>query len=63
VASQPAGIGSGVGLPGAEQGVETWVVAFLAIVGALVVLMVVALTRQSRRETTTTPPDASDRLW
>jgi hypothetical protein len=59
----PTGAGSGSGAAGSGQGVETWVIAFFAIVGGLVALMVVALARQSRRATTPVPPDASDRLW
>ena len=61
-ASQPTGASSG-GTVGDDQGVETWVIAFLAIVGGLVAVMIVALARQSRRSRTATPPDASDRLW
>ena len=62
-ATPPPGGATSGGTTSADQGVESWVVAFIAIVGGLVVLMIVALARQSRRATTTPPPDASDRLW
>ena len=60
---QAAGGSGAGGVAGADQGIEPWVIAFLAIVGGLVAVMVVALARQSRRQATNPPPDAPDRLW
>jgi hypothetical protein len=56
-----AGSGSGGSPTGTDQGVEGWVIAFIAIVGGLAAVMVIVLARQSRR--TAAGQDRPDRLW